>query len=92
MITDLETQIWKQAYEAGRNRMRVEKIADEMAVRYADAALDSYIWGQAYSALLKVAKSGASDDEMCAHYADVVLTAHKADAARRVSERRANRT
>jgi len=92
MITDLETQIWKQAYEAGRNRMRVEKIADEMAASYADAALNSHIWSEACSALLKVAESGASDEEMCAHYADAVLTAHKADAARRVSERRANRT
>jgi hypothetical protein len=58
MITDLETQIWKQAYEAQRNRMRVETIADEMAIRYADGALAEY----------------------------------QADTARRVSERRANRT
>jgi len=58
MMTDLEAQIWKQAYEAERNRMRVETIADEMAV----------------------------------HHADGVLAEYQAITARRVSERRANRT
>jgi hypothetical protein len=42
MITDIEAQIWKQAYEAERNRMRVEMAADELAIRYADTVLADF--------------------------------------------------